>query len=225
MPLFRNTEPDLRAIIAYIVARARDRSITLNQTKLVKLLYLVDVESVANRARPLTGLRWVFFHYGPYALELPETLAKMEGSEVITQSYGDATLYRAAPNAPSGDDWVASTRRTVDGVLDRFAPLDLNDLLDYVYFHTGPMIDAVRGDNLDLSRAREYAEPRRRPPLKPPDVSADLRKRRGEWLKSSQRRLVPVDLDPPGRFYDDPSDDLTAEGVEGPLDVPDDVEL
>ena len=124
MPLFRNTEPDLRAIIAYVVARSLNRGITLTQTKLVKLLYLVDVDRVAGRAEPLSGLRWVFFHYGPYALELPDTLSKMEGSEIITRRYGDAILYSFAPGAPSGDDWVSSAQRSVDRVVDRFAPLE-----------------------------------------------------------------------------------------------------
>jgi hypothetical protein len=35
MPLFRRIDPGVRELIAYIVARALDRGVTLNRTKLV----------------------------------------------------------------------------------------------------------------------------------------------------------------------------------------------
>jgi hypothetical protein len=38
--LIRNIEPDTRELVAYVVARARERRMTLNRTRLVKLLYL-----------------------------------------------------------------------------------------------------------------------------------------------------------------------------------------
>src|SRR3954454_2497335 len=129
MPLFPRTDPELRGLISYIVAKARDRGITLNRTKLVKLLYLIDVERVRSRRDLLTGLEWVFFHYGPYAFELIDTLEAMEGSELTAQPWHGSVLYRGAPGAPDGGDWPAGTKATVDGVLKRFAPLDLNELL------------------------------------------------------------------------------------------------
>jgi hypothetical protein len=61
MPLFRRNEPETRSLIAYLVARTRDKGVTLNQTKLVKLLYLVEVERIASGRDPLTGLDWVFY--------------------------------------------------------------------------------------------------------------------------------------------------------------------
>lgn len=225
MPLFRNTEPDLRAIIAYIVARARDRGITLNQTKLVKLLYLLDLDRVASRAKPLTGLNWIFFHYGPYALELPETLTKMEGTELITQRYGDSTLYRAAPDAPSGDDWISPIQRSVNRVTDRFAPMELNELLDHVYFQTAPMIGAVRGETLDLRRELEDPLPRRHPPLMPAPRPAAAQERLEKWQESRRSRLMPTDLTPSGQFFDDPPDDVAADGIRGRLRVTDETDF
>jgi hypothetical protein len=225
MPLFSRIDPDLPSLIAYIVAQARDRGITLNRTKLVKLLYLVDVERVRSRREPLTGLTWVFFHYGPYAYELIETLDAMEGAQLVADRFHDSVLYRAAPGAPEGDDWNAGTKTTVDRVIDRFAPLDLNPLLDYVYFHTGPMLDAERGQPLDLSRAREDPSERRPTPLHPPTPPPDVEQRLQQWRSRHARRLAPVSLDPPGRYFDDPDDDLAGEGVRGTLHVPDGSEL
>lgn len=225
MPFFSRIDPDLRALIAYVVARARDCDITLNRTRLVKLLYLIDIERVRSRREPLTGLDWVFFHYGPYAYELIDTLEAMEGTELTVSQWHDSVLYRAAPSAPDADGWNAGTRRTVDRVIDRFAPLDLNELLDYVYFHTGPMADAERGQPLDLSRARGDQPEPRQIALRPPGRPTNIERRLEQWRARNARRLVRAVFDPPGQFFDDPDDDLGGDGVRGVLRVPADSEL
>ena len=225
MPLFPHDEPDLRSLIAYIVARAREKDITLNQTKLVKLLYLVDVERIASRREPLTGLRWIFFHYGPYALELPETLDPMEGREIIVTPYKGANLYRAAPGATDGDDWPPATRRIVDGVIRHYAGLELNELLDHVYFHTAPMLGAVRGEPLDMARARTDPPPRAHAPLSPPSFSeedrerlrAGLKRQRGERVVMPARERRPLFLDPA-------DDEFHLDAAHGKLAIPDETE-
>ena len=225
MPLFARTDPGLRPLIAYLVARSRERSITLNRTKLVKLLYLIDVERARSRRDPLTGLQWVFFHYGPYAFELIDELEAMEGgSQLVAQKWKDSVMYRAAPDAPDGDDWPAPTKAIVDKVITRFAPMDLHELLDHVYFHTGPMIAATRGEPLDLRRARDDAPDRPRRPIAPPPAPADVKERLARWRKQHTERLVPVQLDPPGVFLAAPDEDLAGEGIVGRLHIPADTD-
>lgn len=226
MPLFQRHDPDLRALIAYVVACAQERGVTLNQTKLVKLLYLIDVERVASGRAALTGLRWIFYHYGPYALELPDTLKLMEGSEVIVSGWQDSKLYRSAPGAPSGDDWPPGTRRLVDGIVRRHASMDLNELLDLVYFHTSPMKGAVRGEPLDLTRARTDPPPRPRPPLAPPVLPDAARERLRSWNEERRRKFIPLSDDERGSFFSDPSDEtMPLDSARGRLIVSPDIEL
>ena len=225
MPLFRRIDPDPRALIAYIVARSRDREITLTTTKVVKLLYLIDVERVRSRRDPLTGYRWVFFHYGPYAFKLIDTLEEMQGSELIVERWHDSRLFRAAPGAPDGDNWNIGTKAIVDHVVTDFAGLELNELLDWVYFHTGPMRTAVRGQPLDMSLARDYTPPRRHAPLTAPTPPAYLGERLAQWRQDHAARLIPVDLDPPGEFLVDPDEITEVPQVHGRLHVPDDLEV
>jgi hypothetical protein len=65
MPWPERRPPTLEELILYVVGRSRDRGATLTRTKLVKLLYLIDVARAEGLGRTLTGLQWRFLHYGP----------------------------------------------------------------------------------------------------------------------------------------------------------------
>jgi antitoxin SocA-like protein len=216
MPLFPRTDPDLRSLIGYLHARAEDRGIALHRTKLIKLLYLVDVECARGRRAPLTGLEWVFSHHGPHAEEVVETVKAMLDSDLAMPTWKEARLRRGGPEAPDCESWPASTKGMVDRVMDRFAARSLDELLDHVYFHTGPMRGARRGAALDMDRAREDQPLRRAVPLAAPERPGDAAQRLGRW-----RRLPAVTLDPPGAFLSDRDDnDDVRTALRGRLQVP-----
>jgi hypothetical protein len=203
---FEREDPGLRDVIAYVVARALGRESTLTRTKLVKMLYLVDVGRHASGRRSLTDLPWIFFHHGPYAMPLADELERMEGHEIsVRRLHGDrgereVMLYVGAPEAPDADRWPAPTKALVDRVIDRWAPAELNELLDFVYFHTAPMENAVRGEPLDMSSARGQRDVRERP-LPPPPRPDDADDRLREWLERRRAgRASRADVDPPARY-------------------------
>lgn len=190
MPWPKPRPPELEELIRYVVGRSRDRGATLTRTKLVKLLYLIDVSrSEGLGGRTLTGLRWRFLHYGPYAPELGATLEELENRDVIFGGkFGDATLYRGARDVPDPQAWPASICLSVDRVVDDWAGAELNRLLDYVYFHTTPMKGAQRGEDLDFSsveRERPHAK------LEAPNVSDALRNGLDQW-RLRRGQLVPA---------------------------------
>jgi len=212
MALIRNVQPDLTELVGYVISRARDKRVTLNRARLVKLLYLVDAESVRTGREPVTGVRWMFLDHGPHAEELVEALGEMERR---------SALYRAASDdPPDAANWVSGARRSVDDVVERFAALPLHALLDHVYFHTGPMRAAVRGAALDLDRARGDASPRRAPALRAPARPDDVERRLVLWRASVARRLTALSLDPPPASLVEPGDDLRGARVTGRIDVP-----
>jgi len=221
MPLFERLDPEIGSLIAYLVARSRERDVTLTQTKLVKLLYLIDVERLASGRPPLTGLDWVFYHYGPYALELPSIIEPLEDRTLTVTGYKDSRLYRAAPDAPSGEEWPPATRRQVDQVLRRFAPMELNELLDHVYFHTAPMRDARRGEPLDMARARSERPGRLEAPLGAPELSGDAGGRLAAWRRGRGERLTPSDVEERQFFTDPERETIALEGLHGRMTVSD----
>ena len=220
MPLKR-LDPDVQALIAYIVDRSRNRGVTLTRTKLIKLLYLLDVERVSTRREPLTGAEWIFFHYGPWAAELSETIKAMEGTSLIAEPYYGSTLYRFAPDAPDGADWPAGTKMTIDHTVDEWGGVELNELLDHVYFHTGPMIDAKRGEPLDMSLARDYRE-RSYPPLRAKSAAGELEERLGAWRERNAARFSYAQMDPPLQYLEIPEEGHDVPTATGTLHVPDD---
>jgi hypothetical protein len=211
MRLIQNVAPDIRALILYVVAGARERRVTLNRTRLVKLLYLVDVESVRTGRATVTGVRWHFEDFGPHAAELEAAIAELERH---------TALYRAVPeDAPEGEDWIAGTRRTVDAVIERFAALPLNALLDHVYFRTGPMGGARRGERLELGRARDDAGPRRPPALRPPPRPDALDSRLDAWRATTAQRLARIRLEPAARALGEAGSEVVVGRVRGRLHV------
>lgn len=177
----------------------------MTRMKLVKLLYLIDVEMVASRREPATDLRWVFFHYGPWAFELVDELEAMENREILTRPYKQAVLYVAAPGAPDADRWPQPLSSRVHRIVDRWAREDLNSLLDFVYFETEPMRQANRGEDLDLRLERQARQGRERyRALTPPDAPGDLPQRLERWRHGIRQKLVPAPTDAPREILDLP---------------------
>ena len=71
------TSQILKHLITHLAVELRDAGSSIGKTKLVKLLYLIDVENWRRRRKTLTGLEWRFYHYGPYAFEIEDALNEL----------------------------------------------------------------------------------------------------------------------------------------------------
>lgn len=219
MPWPERRPPTLEELILYVVGRSRDRGATLTRTKLVKLLYLIDVARAEGLGRTLTGIQWRFLHYGPYAPELGATLEELEHREAIFGgTFGDAVLYRGARDVPDSDNWPPSICIGIDRVVDEWAGAELNKLLDHVYFHTTPMQEAERGEELDFS-AIERERPH--PKLETPAVSDALRQGLQKW-RLHRSRLIQAPNLPTADLPEEPD---AQEGIAGRASIKEDVEL
>jgi len=69
----------LRDVILYFLNRL---GVIESRTKLVKLLYLADVEAKKKLDRTITGLNYIYHFYGPYAPEIIEKVLEMNGEEI-----------------------------------------------------------------------------------------------------------------------------------------------
>lgn len=144
------TDPTL--IIDLIYKNAKEQSSLLPQiTRLVKLMYLAEVEYFRQERRRLTDLDWKFYLFGPYPMSFESVLGDPEietnewkSGKTSKQIFRDEELFMRARA-----DF--STETIIKGIVRDWSDADLNQLLDFVYFETEPMQNARRGDQLDFS--------------------------------------------------------------------------
>ena len=78
----------LRHLISHTVTELTDMGAGFGKTKLVKLLYLMDVENYRRRQETISGLEWCFYHYGPYAFEIDSALNELS-FDIPQESFTD----------------------------------------------------------------------------------------------------------------------------------------
>jgi hypothetical protein len=109
------------------------------KTRLVKLLYLTELEYFRRTGKRLTDLKWIFHHFGPYAYALGDLLGNPDDDRV-------AWSLTRRPSTSDHDMQIC-----VSQVVHEWGNADLNALLDYVYFDTEPMQAATRGEALNFA--------------------------------------------------------------------------
>ena len=185
----------LRHLISHTVTELTDMGAGFGKTKLVKLLYLMDVENYRRRQETISGLEWCFYHYGPYAFEIDSVLNELS-FDIPQESFTTESGYKAIAFRPERSlkprlgKYVRSLSelRLVNRVVRDWGETELNVLLDHVYFYTEPMKHARRGDILDFS----VVERRRRQSttkLTPRLSSDQLSEYRARFQESKARRV------------------------------------
>lgn len=217
----------LRQVILYFTHAVADRGSSLPKIKLVKLLYLVDLAGWHERGTPVTGLDWVFFHYGPYAPSLEPLFDRYEGqyferrqlSRQATQRLvGEASqLGRATvptenevvflfiplanlPDEPVEDSFVAGL---AERVAQRWAGSATEDLLRFVYA-TQPIAKGRRYESIDWNlqpRDSGIFGNRARTFVLPPDVRQRLESTWRDWETTGRDRGGPYE--PEAWLFDD----------------------
>ncbi len=119
-----------------------------NKTKLIKLAYLAEVYYKSNTSNRLTDLEWIYWIFGPYIRDIDSVLAN------------DSIFVAPSEHANFIPIVVREDYEHVTSTLDENIAIlsaldhgtdDLNQLLDFVYFETEPMIKAKsRGELLDF---------------------------------------------------------------------------
>ena len=186
--------------IAYLAFLLREQEANFGKTKLVKLLYLADVEYFRRWSRQLTNIDWLFYHYGPYSSAIDEALKELNfditEEKFVTRKGFTAQVITVPEYLYVQADAQLSERekRVLNKVLEEWGMEDLNPLLSHVYFETEPMLQAERGERLDFSKI--VARPLRKPTLGdvlPSDSARKFHERfQAAKAASTPKRIGPV---------------------------------
>lgn len=145
-------EENVRNSIHYILQRAIDLSLSIGKTKLIKLLYLLDIEHHRAHQRTLSELNWVFYKFGPYAFEIENFLGDIGVTEEGIVLRGGRIFSRLGIDPEEEAEIDIERRAILDTLIEEWGDASLGELLDYVYFDTEPMIDVqTRGERLDFN--------------------------------------------------------------------------
>jgi len=149
----------VKAAILYLFKIADEERISFGRVRLMKLLYLLDVEHYRYYGETCTGLEWVFYKYGPFAFELESFLEEiridneeipLEKGKILKKLSYDFDLRDEVANPPF------KCKGILDNLFKEWGSADLNRLLDYVYFGTEPMIDVRLHQRLDFTKIVPY---------------------------------------------------------------------
>jgi hypothetical protein len=181
------TNTALRDLLRYLIDETWRHERKPVRTRLMKLVYLLDVAHASMHAGATwSGLDWRFHHFGPYAQTLQDVLNRMDGVEAADEEgIGPRGAYHAYSGAHGAADETDLTRlldqpdqTSLRRIVDDWSGADLNVLLDHVYFETPPMRTAHRGERLDFMTTQT---PFQRTIPKNPELGTDkltqLRKR------------------------------------------------
>ncbi len=151
--------PSTKDILLQILEESSIQHKSFGKTQLIKLLYLAEVEYYRNCNQRLTDLNWLFYHYGPYALELEDILSDkvFEQTKIKTQDEKDFILFKVAEGLSRYKSEVdTKVSLIIKKIVGQWKDKSLEDLLDYVYYETEPM-EAVdkRGDVLDFTTIKK----------------------------------------------------------------------
>ncbi|MFB4275303.1 type II toxin-antitoxin system antitoxin SocA domain-containing protein [Nonomuraea sp. MTCD27] len=159
------------AAVAYLLATARASGMRINRTKLAKLLYLADLDAVANGLSPGSGVEWRWRHDGPHSLRLAEVerdlseagVVQVEESADPFAGHRECAVHLIdAPQVVIDPEFA----EIIDVVLAEYGRWSAGQLREFTY-QTPPMQEAMKQDRhearLDLAGG---------PPL--PDLGSGL---------------------------------------------------
>lgn len=196
--------PSLSELIVAILSYVTEHGGYVTKTKLLKLLYLFDVEFYRAYGRTFTGFQWKYFHLGPWTKEFDPLLDHLVShnqlaEHVSERSEFDTRFLQASERVDLQKAVGSYTEEAIlRSVLDTWGESTTGEILDYVYFRTEPMEFGVRNEHLDFSKVgRQAPGPYKRTPSgKPPGEIKALRREFGRKM-GAQASVHTFEFTPP----------------------------
>jgi hypothetical protein len=138
-----------KSIVLHIMYDLQNCKYGFGKTRVIKLAYLVELEYYRRNQQRLTSIEWIYYKYGPYVMDFDSILSDKnieigdDDSDFKSLRVIDET---SLPTIPKENKLIISH------IVKRYGADDLQNLLDYVYFDTEPMMCVEkRGEILDFS--------------------------------------------------------------------------
>jgi len=143
--------PSTVNIATTLFSRCLENELKPDRLQFTKFLYLVDYCNYRFKGEQATDIEWVFFHYGPWAFEMPNIMnAVMDvypvGWEDRTEEFGG----HMPRFDPIKDKLGLTIENIITRVINAFKDRTTNDVIEWCYQQTEPMRNAHRGEKLNF---------------------------------------------------------------------------
>jgi len=148
----------LAELLAAIVSYVTEHGGYVTKTKLLKLLYLLDIEFYRAHGKIFTGFQWKYFHLGPWTKEFDPLLDSLITKGTLTEhmierAEFDTKVLRASDSIDLRKPFDSYKDEAIlKSILDTWGPSTTGEILDHVYLRTEPMEYGVRNEKLDFTR-------------------------------------------------------------------------
>ena len=126
----------------------------LGRTKLVKLVYLADLESRKIMGRAITSFRYIWHHHGPWDNDFFATFEELVSqgyAQGRTINYGAGMIEKQLVDGKAVTSSLAAAETAIlEFVTSRYMWVELQDLLDNVVYESPPMKKVDRGALLPM---------------------------------------------------------------------------
>lgn len=152
--------PRLKELLPAIVSRVIERGSFVSKTKLLKLLYLFDVEWYRSNRSTYTGFDWIFYKLGPWTREYDPLLDAFFANAYLEKQKGrdayDTEFITTKDKIYLNRLFdTREQERVLEDLVRTWATVPTPQILDHAYFRTEPMRNAIRGERLDFSTVSE----------------------------------------------------------------------
>ena len=108
---------------------------TLTRTKIVKLLYLLDIESVSKHGKQLTNFEYRKYYYGPYDENIINLLDERQYFSVGLGITSSGNQYYNYTVGPKKNDYQMNdnTKELVNSVIKKYGQCSLDKILEVAY--------------------------------------------------------------------------------------------
>lgn len=154
------------------------------KTRLLKLTYLVDLFHKRRFGKRLITNTWIYYLYGPYLTDYDSVLSETDFKVEEVEAKDQKSVFIISLNPDTKlESYSPDIKTIIYKVVSDFGDRSFEDLLDYIYFDTEPMINATERKkplDFDMVKPEKYYRVRK--------LSIDD-KVEGELRKNFRKRL------------------------------------
>jgi hypothetical protein len=217
-------------LILFLVDQLQEKNAPISTIRLVKYLYLIDIEYFSKFKQTLTSIHWIRYHFGPYFFAWPDITRSLsidlEPIEKTTESKRIVT-YRVYDEQDISQVVSYPVESSINRIIDEWCYEDLDVLLAHVY-STAPMKSASFLQPLDFTTL-QIAKPQPVRKITPSGLRVKLSAAQSDVIKkqlSAMRSHKVMDklIDSYDEFYFDAIqimdlEDKSLDAIEGSIQI------